>query len=244
VLPEGFLYRRLAGLAPCALLGVAEGALVLRNKWQVSSLRDVFLSSHYWRLFEHLDAPPASVVDLGGHCGHFPILCELVIQERFGHSDARYVIVEGLGELVGEIQQTLADTGLSSRCRVVHGLVGLRDGEGQLRSNPHNLLESSAVSNVGDARSAPVPYIDLFAHIPEGPIDVLKIDIEGSEHDLVESYPTLFERTRLVAMEVHDMGRPSEPLFRAMEAAGLKAQLPHIHKGKQTLVLYKREAST
>src|SRR5580692_10878796 len=38
--PGGFLYRRLAGIAPCALLDVADGALVLRSKWQVSSLRD------------------------------------------------------------------------------------------------------------------------------------------------------------------------------------------------------------
>src|SRR5262245_65517173 len=100
MLSEGFLYRRLAGFVPCALPGVAGGSLLLRNKWQVSSLRDVFLSSHYWRLFEHLDAPPSLIVDLGGHCGHFVVLCELVLEERFGGSAAQYLVVEGLGELV------------------------------------------------------------------------------------------------------------------------------------------------
>ena len=241
--PEGFLYRRLAPLAPCALLNVAEGSLVLRNKWQVSSLRDVFLSSHYWRIFEHLEDPPAFVMDLGGHCGHFVILSELVIEEKFGKSDARYLIVEGLAELVGEIHHTLADTGLAAKCRIVHGLAGRRGGEGQLRSNAHNLLETSAVTGVGVERGSKVPYVDVLAHVPaDQSIDILKIDIEGSEHDLIENYPTLFDRARLVAMEVHDVGRPIDRLLQALEASGLRPQLPHIRKGPHTLVLYKRES--
>jgi FkbM family methyltransferase len=242
VLPEGFLYRRLAPFVPCALLNVADGALVLRSKWQVSSLRDVFLSSHYWRIFEHVAEPPKLVVDLGGHCGHFAILCELVLEERFGKSEAQYVIVEGLAQLVTEIHRTLADTGLAARCRVIHGLAGRRGGEGQLRSNEQNLLETSVVTEVGATGGSTVPYVDLLTQLPENqPIDILKIDIEGSEHDLVENYPTLFERARLVAMEVHDVGRPMDRVFHALEAAGLRPQLPHISKGPHTLVLYKRE---
>jgi FkbM family methyltransferase len=241
VFSGGFLYRRLAGVAPCALLGVADGALVLRNKWQVSSLRDVFLSSHYWRLFEHIEERPASIVDLGGHCGHFVVLCELILEEKFGRSDARYLIVEGFADLVGEIHRTLADTGLSSKCRVVHGLAGLRQGEGQLRSGAQNLLDASVVSETGVKRGTKVPYIDLLAHVPEGPIDILKVDIEGSEHDLVDNYPTLFERARLVVMEVHDVGRPIDRLLQALEAAGLQPKLPHIQKGPHLLVTYKRE---
>jgi FkbM family methyltransferase len=240
--PSGFLYRRLAGVAPCALLDVAGGELVLRSRWQVGSLRDVFLSTHYWRLFEHLDKPPVSIVDLGGHCGHFVVLCELLLEERFGRSEARYLVVEGLADLVEEIHRTLADTGLTGKCRVVHGLVGLRSGEGQLRSGARSLLDASVVSNGGVERGAKVPYIDLPSHIPDGPIDILKIDIEGSEHDLIDSYPTLFERARLVVMEVHDIGRPIDRLLQALEAAGLKPRLPHISKGPHLLVLYARES--
>jgi FkbM family methyltransferase len=241
MLPEGFLYRRLAGVVTCALPGVGLGVLKLRNKWQVSSLRDVFLSSHYWRLFEHLSEQPTFVVDLGGHCGHFVVLCELVLEERFGRSDAQYLIVEGLEELVPGIHQTLSDTGLGTKCTVVHGLAGRRSGVGQLRSGASNLLEASVVSNSGIKRGAEVPYIDLLDHIPEGrQIDILKIDIEGSEHDLIDAYPSLFERTNLVAMEIHDVGRPVTDILRAMELAGLKAQLPHIRKGQNLLVLYKR----
>jgi hypothetical protein len=153
MLSQGFLYRRLAGLIPCALPGVAGGSLLLRNKWQISSARDVFMSSHYWRLFDQLDAPPAFIVDLGGHCGHFVVLSELVLEERFGRSDARYLVVEGMPELIEEIRATVRDTGLAGRCTIVQGLVGKRSGSAVLRSGRSNLLEASVVVAGGERQS-------------------------------------------------------------------------------------------
>jgi FkbM family methyltransferase len=244
MLPEGFLYRRLAKFAPCTLTGVAEGALLLRNKWQVASFRDVFLSAHYWRIFEHLDKAPELVVDLGGHCGHFAVLSELVQEERFGKSTTRYLIVEGLSELVENIRSTLSDTGLESRCDIVHGLVGKRSGSAVLRRGRSNLLEASTVTPPSnETQGTEVPFIDLFDHLsPSTSIDILKVDIEGSEYDFVDNYGSLLARTNLVAMEIHDVGRPIDHVFGALDAAGLTPCLPHIRKGKNVLVIYKREA--
>ena len=158
-----------------------------------------------------------------------------------GAASAKYLIVEGFADLVAEIHRTLADTGLTARCRVIHGLAGLRQGEGQLRSGSQNLLDATVASDTGVKRGTKVPYIDLLALVPDGPIDILKVDIEGSEHDLIDSYPTLFERARLVVMEVHDVGRPIDRVLQALEAAGLQPKLPHIQKGPHLLVTYKRE---
>jgi FkbM family methyltransferase len=240
---EGFLYRRFAPLIPCALPEVLTGSLVLRNKWQVASSRDVFLSSHYWRLFEHLDTPPAFVVDLGGHCGHFVVLCELAVEERFGENKARYVVVEGMPDLVDDIRSTLADTHLASRCTVLHGLAGKRDGSADLVTRRGNRLDTSAVLVDGKTQKVRVPYVDLQRHIPtDQVVDVLKVDIEGSEYDFVRSYPDLLERTRLVLMEIHDIGKPVELVTQALEKAGLRPCLPHIRKGPNLLVLFKRES--
>jgi FkbM family methyltransferase len=231
-------------LAPCALVGVSGGSLLLRNKWQVSSLRDVFLSAHYWRLFDLLDQPPRLVVDLGAHCGHFVVLSELIAEERFGRSVARYVLFEGLTEMVENIRATLRDTGLTSRCEVVHGLVGLRNGSAHLHSRPSNLLESSAVLGKEMAGGEEVPYVDLLGRVPEGNmIDVLKIDIEGSEYDLLDNYPHLLERARVVAMEIHPVpGRSVDRILQLVESAGLRPCLPHIEKKPNLLVLFKRDA--
>lgn len=243
MLSEGFLYRRLAPIIPCALRNVAGGDLLLHNKWQISSLRDVFLSSHYWRLFEHLTVAPSFVVDLGGHCGHFAVLTELVIEDRFGQSHARYLVVEAFADLLGNIRQTFDDTGIASRCTLVHGLVGRRVGSGELRINRSNLLESSVASRISADSSQKVAYVDLLRYIPEGkPIDILKVDIEGSEYDLVDAYPTLIRQANLVVMEIHTVaGRSFGEVLQALEAAGLRPCLPHITKGSNLLVTFKRE---
>src|SRR5450432_1267783 len=243
MLSEGFLYRRLAPIIPCALRNVAGGALLLHNKWQISSLRDVFLSSHYWRLFEHLTVAPSFVVDLGGHCGHFAVLTELVIEERFGPSHARYLVVEAFADLLGNIRQTFDDTGIGARCTLVHGLVGRRIGSGELRINRSNLLESSVAAGISADRSQKVAYVDLLRYIPEGqPIDILKVDIEGSEYDLVDAYPTLIRQANLVVMEIHTVaGRSFDDVLQALGSAGLRPCLPHITKGSNLLVLFKRE---
>jgi hypothetical protein len=68
-----------------------------------------------------------------------------------------------------------------------------------------------------------------------------KVDIEGSEYDLVDAYPTLLERTRLLAMEIHQTARPASVLLEAIAAAGLRHSLPHIQKGLNLLVVFKRE---
>src|SRR5215211_4528271 len=111
----GFVYRRLARFAPCVLPSVGAGRIVLRDKGVVASARDVFLSAHYWRLFEFLDEPPKLVVDLGAHCGHFTVLLHLVITERFGHDHAKYHLVEAVPSLVRKARKTLQEAGLESQ---------------------------------------------------------------------------------------------------------------------------------
>jgi hypothetical protein len=87
--------------------------------------------------------------------------------------------------------------------------------------------------------------VDLLQHIPEGQtIDVLKIDIEGSEYELVAAYGSLLQRANLVAMEIHPVGgRSFDEVLRALEAAGLRPCLPHITKGPNLLVIFKRAAA-
>jgi hypothetical protein len=70
---------------------------------------------------------------------------------------------------------------------------------------------------------------------------VLKVDIEGSEHDLVDNYPALFDRCRLVVMEIHEAIGPATHVTDKLEAAGLRPCLPHIRKGSNLLVLFKRD---
>ena len=48
-----------------------------------------------------------------------------------------------------------------------------------------------------------VPYVNLDTFVPAGIIDLLKVDIEGSEELLFETYPDLLRRTKILAVEFH-----------------------------------------
>lgn len=92
---RGFLYRRLARFFPVCFPHLACGGITLANKHQLASFSEVFLNPHYWRLFEVLPSPPKTIVDLGGNCGLFPVLCEIVVRSRFGDCVAEYAMPKG-----------------------------------------------------------------------------------------------------------------------------------------------------
>ncbi len=106
---KGFLYRRLARFLPCVFPHVGSGSLSVHNKYDIASLRDVFMSAHWLLagLSEHMSAPPKLVVDLGAHCGHFSVLCHLATLERFGADSAEYILVEALPLLIPQIHRVV-----------------------------------------------------------------------------------------------------------------------------------------
>ena len=82
-----------------------------------------------------------------------------------------------------------------------HGLAGRRGGIGFIAQGAAHLENAVGPANRHAAR---VPYLDLDS-IGEGleAIDLLKVDIEGSEADLVANYPDLIRESRVLAAELH-----------------------------------------
>ncbi len=197
----GFVYRRLARLIPCTFL-LGSHFLALRNKFQIASARDVFMSANYWRLFEFVAEPPSVVVDLGSHCGHFVLLMHLLLMEKFGADEARYYLFEPVSFLARQAERTLADAGLADRVVIQNALVGKRSEVGFLEAKLENLLISSVAE--ASRNATVVPYVDPLKFLDcDLEIDVLKVDIEGSEYDLLLNFPELFRRSRVIAIELH-----------------------------------------
>jgi FkbM family methyltransferase len=236
---QGFLYRRIAAVAPCAFPHVGSGVLTLRNKYDIASVRDVFMSTHYWRAFEHVTSPPELIVDLGAHCGHFSLLCHLALLEKFGVDQADYLLVEANPRLLPQIRRVIDEAGFFDQVKIVQGLVGKKEGSASFQSDPRNLLSSRAVPATGNGTTPSLPYIDLDAIIPPGPtVDLLKIDIEGSEYDLLEYYPHLFQAAKLVLIEVHGPSEDQQRFEQNLAALGLVPFSPAIIKESERLLLY------
>jgi FkbM family methyltransferase len=238
----GFLYRRLAKFIPCVLPGIGKHGLPLASKYDVASARDVFLSAHYWRLFEYLNEEPKLVVDLGSHCGHFSILCHLIALEKFQRDLASYVLAEPMISLFESATDNLRAAGILDRTQLHRGLIGRKAGRAVLHANRKNLL-ASAVQNLaaGAANSTneAIPYIDLNQLLPRAlPINVLKIDIEGSEHEFVSEYSQILARTKLLLIELHGEEAAMERSHRLILNVGLNPVSTPIRRSREVMRIY------
>jgi FkbM family methyltransferase len=92
------------------------------------------------------------------------------------------------------------------RCTVIHGAVWVEDGEVRY----HHHASASGYNVVADGRpegdtSAPARSLgSLFAeHTPGATVDYLKMDVEGSEFDLLKRNTGWAESVRTIQVEVH-----------------------------------------
>ncbi len=236
---NGFIYRRLARFMPCVFPHVGSGNLSLNNKYDIASLRDVFMSTHYWRAFEHLSSPPELIVDLGAHCGHFSVLCHLAILERFGSDSAQYILVEALPLLMPKIQRVVEEAGFSQQVKIVQGLVGRKAGSASFQTDPRNLLSSKVLPQSSRGKLPVLSYKDLDSIVPpETAIDILKIDIEGSEYDLVKNYRHILLSAKILLIEVHGLIEDQLNFEGELSAAGFFSLSPPIVKETERLLCY------
>jgi len=217
-----FLYRRLCRWITCDLRLPHRVELSLSSKHDVASFQDVFCHPFYWQLFAWMEHPPQLVVDCGANCGHFSVLADTCARVKFGRSDAHYVLVEPNPALLPILRRNLEAAGLAGRSRVLGGLLGQKSGSSTLWVQPKNYLASSLIPLAGAQRHE-VPFIDLKDSIGTSTIDVLKVDIEGSEYPFVRDNADVLVSARLVMMEVHAAAAgEQETMFARLEATGLR----------------------
>ena len=234
-----FMYRKLARLITCEVKLPGNHPLALDNKYQVTSLEDVFCHPFYWQVYTWVDQPPNFVVDLGAHCAHFSLLADVCFRERFGEVRPEYLLIEPNPALVPVIHRNLAKSGLCPNHVVKQGLVGNRKGCGTLWVG-NNYLGAS-LQRRESAKAVEAEYLDLESLVGGRTIDLLKIDIEGAEYDLVAQYPELLKQVRRMMIEIHSApeSRQSE-LRNSLECAGLRQFGAAVEHSGHQLAMFER----
>jgi FkbM family methyltransferase len=241
---RSFLYRRLCGVVTCELNLPSGGALALGTKFDVASAADVVAHPFYWQLFHLLDRRPVSVVDCGAHCGHFTVVANICIRTRFGQSADHYTAIEPNPMLLPVISRTVFRAGIAERTKIVQGLLGCDGASADLWVHPKNYLTSSFSPQPG-ARAHSVPCVLADKVVPAGPIDVLKVDIEGGEFGLLRKEPDLFQRTELLFLEIHAGSAEQSRWFNdTLNQIGFRDAGPRIeHCGQQLAVMRRGRAA-
>lgn len=175
-----------------------------------SSAREMYCRDVYRFLDSSFRPRPATtVVDLGANVGLFSLYAAL--------SGATVLAVEAQSEFAYTFHELMARNGVADKVRFIHGMVGSGTG---VVADPRR---RAAATHWG---SEPHRYNFmklLDEHGFTDPVDLLKIDVEGSEYDLFSDSSWL-SRMRRVVMEAHeDFGVPEE-LALVLEEANFEVQ--------------------
>jgi FkbM family methyltransferase len=148
------------------------------------------------------------VVDLGCNVGLFTVLA--------ASAGRSVVAVEAQAWLLEKAHSTLQMNQCADRARLVHALVGADTGV--FNANPGGLAEPW----IGDPPR--VCMSDLLASVPT--VDLLKIDIEGSEFSLFSEEQNLpwLTRVRRIVMEVHPEFGCASDLSSTLASNGFRFQ--------------------
>jgi FkbM family methyltransferase len=150
---------------------------------------DVF-HNHAYRSPRPLDASPRHIVDLGANVG-FSLLHWL-----HAAPGVQVVAYEPHPAHVAALRRNLALNDWTSRVDVRQAAVGTRPATATLSDR------GSSSSLTPGAPGIEVPVVDLYADV-NGPVDILKVDIEGAEYELLDD-PRLAELApRVIVVEWH-----------------------------------------
>ncbi|MGR8998180.1 MAG: FkbM family methyltransferase [Gammaproteobacteria bacterium] len=150
--------------------------------------REIYCQKCYFLFPEYQITPSDCVVDLGSNAGVFTVLAAL-------HAN-RVVAVEAQSRFIGEMENNLRENRVLDKVKIEFGLIGYGSGvfsdEKKLKSSSHYTLPPPLLS-----------FNEVIKRHQIEQIDLLKVDIEGSEFDLFVNDPTWINKVNKIAMEVH-----------------------------------------
>lgn len=143
-----------------------------------------------------------TVLDLGANVGFFTF--RFASAARLAHPDGEFRVfaVEASPATSAELSRRIAaEAALRERVTVRHGLAGARNGHGVLYESA--FAGMSSMTHAAFTRPVAVEYLDLDGLTAQGPIHLLKCDIEGAEEMTFATYPELLRRVRSLVVELH-----------------------------------------
>lgn len=132
------------------------------------------------------------IIDVGANVGY----SLLYFAQKY--PDAHITAFEPHPEHLARIRAHLEANRLSDRVTLIEAAAGTQEAQAFLS-------DEGAGSAVQGSGGLPIAIVDFYANLPDGKIDILKMDIEGGEYALLSDprFPGVAERTRCIALEWH-----------------------------------------
>lgn len=218
----------------------------LRHRHDNREFWRVFTSSEYMSFIPNLislEVPSISVLDCGACIGLFSLLIEHLCRVGVLPWDkVFYTLIEpspyNFSQLEHNIKKNLSD----GSYQLIRGLVGLRGGEANFYESKRQPTSSSLINRKDlkeEMTKIRVPFIDITTFLQAKPC-LVKVDIEGAEFTLFETYQEAVSNADGLIVEWHcEMGdvRAGESI---LEAIGLRKVKQSVDKGNRPTALYMR----
>lgn len=166
----------------------------------------------------------AVVLDLGCNAGFFALRCLDRLGRGAFSGNLRWVAVDASETMLGIYRDRVLKTnGLEGKISIIQGLVGKRSGATEFFESTNHGANTCVPRLVEGGRRYSrntVPFVDLESLVPDGPIALIKCDIEGSEVDFVRNYGGLLSRTESLIFEFHDDGSEHKEIVETLKASG------------------------
>ena len=166
---------------------------------------------------------PFVVLDLGANVGYFAArVLDLIGQQGLEQVSPDITMIEGSPKTFRELEKRVrSQQQLTMSVRLVHGLVGQREGSALIRESAVHV--KNTIVGVPARNGVRVDFVELDSLMADKPeIDLLKCDIEGAELVFIENYPGLLSKVRDAVVELHHDQCDTKECVRLMEAMGFR----------------------
>ncbi|MGB9366391.1 MAG: hypothetical protein WCE79_10295 [Xanthobacteraceae bacterium] len=167
-------------------------------------------------------------IELGAGWGPWLVAAHAAARAR-GIDDIRLIGVEGMAEHIAMMRQHFIDNGIeASRHRIVHGIVGVRDGKAYFPKAKDATIEwggEAIFSKVQPPDTVALPSVSLPTLMADFQrVDIVHCDIQGAEGEVLPAaLPEMTKKVRRIVVGTHSRGI-EHTLFGAFLAHGWKLE--------------------
>lgn len=188
-------------------------------------VREYWIRNEYSPTGDWVPSPGDVVVDVGANAGVFAIAAASQVGP-FG----RVVAIEPNPDCAGRLRRNLLDNGLSDRVDVIEIAAGEAAGSARLVLVGRNSTTAHLEATDGDQPVVTVLTLDEIARsLRLRTINLLKIDVEGSELPVLRGAAGVLATSRRVIVEINKAEELASAK-RLLSSAGLSAQ-SELHAG-------------
>jgi FkbM family methyltransferase len=174
----------------------------------------------YNKLEYQIDSSCRTIIDAGANVGMFSLFA------ASRAPDSKIIALEPFGSTRARLESNIQNNKLSDRVTIRPWALARDDGERYMDDSPAiPSISRTLLAENSSERGIRIPTISLTSLLRKEKlerIDFLKLDIEGSEHEVLLSTPVeTLEKIHTIGMEYHHTA-PKSTLFRSLIDSGFK----------------------